>query len=125
MVGDVGTPTAVVAVPICRETGTLYIGAFTGAGLLRPDPPDPIIFNFLTIATRAYTSVSVGPDETQFMKYIARPDFVRGYDRNNVLFLTCPIIGASSWNCSATQLLGSRVPAWVKPLTALAWAAPR
>jgi branched-chain amino acid transport system substrate-binding protein len=46
LVGDVGTPTAVVAVPICRETGTLYIGAFTGAGLLRPDPPDPIIFNF-------------------------------------------------------------------------------
>lgn len=46
LVGDVGTPTAVVAVPICRETGTLYIGAFTGAGLLRPEPPDPIIFNF-------------------------------------------------------------------------------
>jgi len=70
---------------------------------------DAIIFNFLTLATRAYTSISVGPDETQFMKYIARPDFVRGYDRNNVLFLSCPIIGASSWNCSATQLLGSRV----------------
>jgi outer membrane protein assembly factor BamA len=43
------------------------------------------------------------------MKYIARPDFVRGYDRNNVLFLTCPIVGASSVNCSAVQLLGSRV----------------
>ena len=70
---------------------------------------DPIIFNFLTVATRAYASVSVGPDETQFMKYIARPDFVRGYDRNNALFLSCPIIGASTWNCSATQLLGSRV----------------
>ncbi|MEX2177650.1 MAG: BamA/TamA family outer membrane protein [Gemmatimonadaceae bacterium] len=70
---------------------------------------DAIIFNYLTVATRAYTSLSIGPDETQFMKYIARPDFVRGYDRNNVLFLTCPIIGASTWNCSATQLLGSRV----------------
>jgi len=46
LVGDVGTPTAVVAVPICRETGTLYIGAFTGAGILRPTPPDPVIFNF-------------------------------------------------------------------------------
>jgi len=43
------------------------------------------------------------------MKYIARPDFVRGYDRNNALFLTCPIVGASSVNCSAVQLLGSRV----------------
>jgi len=70
---------------------------------------DAIIFNYLTLATRAYASVSAGPDETQFMKYIARPDFVRGYDRNNLLFLSCPLIGASSVNCSAVQLLGSRV----------------
>jgi Tol biopolymer transport system component len=70
---------------------------------------DAILFNFLTVATRAFTSISVGPDETQFMKYVARPDFVRGYDRNNLLFQTCPVVGASSVNCSATQLLGSRV----------------
>jgi Tol biopolymer transport system component len=70
---------------------------------------DAIIFNYLTVATRLYSSVSVGRDETQFMKYIARPDFVRGYDRHNVLFLSCPLFGASSVNCSATQLLGSRV----------------
>ncbi len=70
---------------------------------------DAILFNFLTVATRAYASISVGPDEQQFMKYIARPDFVRGYDRNNLLFQTCPVVGASSANCSATQLLGSRV----------------
>ena len=70
---------------------------------------DAIIFNYLTFATRLYSSVSIGPDETQFMKYVARPDFVRGYDRNNTLFLTCPILGASSVNCSAIQLLGSRV----------------
>jgi Tol biopolymer transport system component len=70
---------------------------------------DAILFNYLTIATRAYASVSVGRDETQFQKYIARPDFVRGYDRNNLLYLSCPIIGASSVNCSAVNLLGSRV----------------
>jgi Tol biopolymer transport system component len=70
---------------------------------------DAILFGYLTFATRLYSSISMGRDETQFMKYIARPDFVRGYDRNNVLFLTCPIIGASSVNCSAVQLLGSRV----------------
>jgi Tol biopolymer transport system component len=70
---------------------------------------DAIFFNYLTVATRAYASVSIGPDETQFMKYIARPDFVRGYDRNNLLFLSCPLVGASSVNCSAVQLLGSRV----------------
>ena len=70
---------------------------------------DAILFNYLTIATRAYASVSMGRDETQFQKYIARPDFVRGYDRNNLLYLSCPIIGASSVNCSAVNLLGSRV----------------
>jgi Tol biopolymer transport system component len=70
---------------------------------------DAIFFNYLTFATRAYTSISVGKDETQFMKYIARPDFVRGYDRNNLLFLSCPLVGASSVNCSAVHLLGSRV----------------
>ena len=70
---------------------------------------DAIIFNYLTLATRAYTKISVGPDEDQFRTYIARPDYVRGYDRNNLLFQSCPLIGASSVNCSATQLLGSRV----------------
>ena len=70
---------------------------------------DPILFNYLTVATRFYTSMSFGRDETAFPKYIARPDFVRGYDRNNSFYLTCPIIGANPSNCSAVQLLGSRV----------------
>ena len=70
---------------------------------------DPIIFNYLTIATRLYGSVSVGPDETELRKYIARPDFVRGYDRNNAFGSVCPMFGANASNCSAVQLLGSRV----------------
>ncbi len=70
---------------------------------------DPIIFNYLTLATRIYTDASVGRDETAFPKYIARPDFVRGYDRNSTFYLSCPVIGANTTNCSAVQLLGSRV----------------
>ena len=70
---------------------------------------DPIIFDYLTLATRFYTSLSVGPNETEFPKYIARPDFVRGYDRNSAFYMSCPLIGANSTNCSAVQLLGSRV----------------
>jgi Tol biopolymer transport system component len=70
---------------------------------------DPILFNFLTIATRLYTDLSIGKDEGAFPKYIARPDFVRGYDRNSSFYLTCPVIGANPTNCSAVQLLGSRV----------------
>ena len=70
---------------------------------------DPIIFNYLTLATRMYADISVGHDETAFPKYIARPDFVRGYDRNSTFYLSCPVIGANPTNCSAVQLLGSRV----------------
>ena len=70
---------------------------------------DPILFNYLTVATRLYTDVSVGPDEGAFPKYIARPDYVRGYDRNSTFYLSCPVIGANPTNCSAVQLLGSRV----------------
>ena len=70
---------------------------------------DPIIFNFLTVATRAYANISVGRDETAFPKYIARPDFVRGYDRQNTLYTPCIGAGANPVNCNAIQLLGSRV----------------
>ena len=70
---------------------------------------DPILFNYLTVATRFYTSMSFGQNETTFPKYIARPDFVRGYDRNNSFYFSCPIYGANPSNCSAVQLLGSRV----------------
>ena len=34
---------------------------------------------------------------------------MRGYDRNSTFYLTCPVIGANPTNCSAVQLLGSRV----------------
>lgn len=46
IVGNVGTPTAVVAVPYAVEKGVLFFGAFTGAGLLRNDPPDRFVFNY-------------------------------------------------------------------------------
>ena len=46
IVGNVGTPTAAVAAPIANQKETVFWGAFTGAGLLRKDPPDPFVFNF-------------------------------------------------------------------------------
>jgi branched-chain amino acid transport system substrate-binding protein len=45
-IGNVGTPTAVVAVPYALERKALFFGAFTGAGLLRRDPPDRYVFNY-------------------------------------------------------------------------------
>jgi ABC-type branched-subunit amino acid transport system substrate-binding protein len=46
VVGNVGTPTAVVALPYALERNMLFFGAFTGAGLLRNDPPDRYVFNY-------------------------------------------------------------------------------
>ena len=44
--GIVGTPTAEVAVPFTLEKKMLFFGPFTGAGLLRRDPPDRYVFNY-------------------------------------------------------------------------------
>ncbi len=45
-VGNVGTPTAAVAIPYALEKRMLFFGAFTGASLLRKDPPDRYVFNY-------------------------------------------------------------------------------
>ncbi|USF87049.1 ABC transporter substrate-binding protein [Candidatus Endoriftia persephonae] len=46
VMGNVGTPTAIVSVPIANEKKTLLFGAFTGAGVLRKTPPDRYIINY-------------------------------------------------------------------------------
>jgi len=46
VLGNVGTPTAKVTVPIAIEKKTLLFGAFTGAGLLRPTPPSRYVINY-------------------------------------------------------------------------------
>ncbi len=45
-IGNVGTPTAAVAVPIANERGVLFFGAVTGASILRHSPPDRYVFNY-------------------------------------------------------------------------------
>jgi branched-chain amino acid transport system substrate-binding protein len=46
IIGNVGTPTAVVAIPYALERKMLFFGAFTGANVLRNDPPDRYVFNY-------------------------------------------------------------------------------
>lgn len=46
VIGNVGTPTAVVTVPIAIENNVPFIGAITGAPLLRQNPPNRYIFNY-------------------------------------------------------------------------------
>jgi branched-chain amino acid transport system substrate-binding protein len=46
IIGNVGTPTAGVAVPYALERRLLFFGAFSGANVLRRDPPDRYVFNY-------------------------------------------------------------------------------
>jgi len=45
-IGNVGTPTAVVAVPYALERRALFFGAVTGSNVVRSDPPDRYVFNY-------------------------------------------------------------------------------
>jgi branched-chain amino acid transport system substrate-binding protein len=44
--GNVGTPTSAVAIPYALDRRVLFYGAFTGAKLLREDPPARYVFNY-------------------------------------------------------------------------------
>jgi ABC-type branched-subunit amino acid transport system substrate-binding protein len=46
VIGNVGTPTAEKTLPIALQRKMIFFGAFTGAKLLRKDPPDRFVFNF-------------------------------------------------------------------------------
>ncbi len=46
VIGNVGTPTAEVTVPFALEKELLFFGPYTGANLLRKNPPDRFVFNF-------------------------------------------------------------------------------
>lgn len=46
ILGNVGTPTAVVSIPIATGAKVPFIGAFTGAGVLRPNPPNRYVINY-------------------------------------------------------------------------------
>ena len=46
IIGNVGTPTAQQTVPFAVKNRMLFFGAFTGASLLRKDPPDRYVFNY-------------------------------------------------------------------------------
>lgn len=46
VIGNVGTPTAIVTVPIANELKLPLVGAFTGAGVLRQTPPERYIINY-------------------------------------------------------------------------------
>ncbi|MBI1808545.1 MAG: PD40 domain-containing protein [Gemmatimonadetes bacterium] len=69
---------------------------------------DAVVFSFLTLATRAYFDMQVGPGEQTFPRYIGIPQYIRGYDREAYLQSDCTQVQNTDCN-AALQLLGSRV----------------
>lgn len=45
VIGNVGTPTAIVTVPIANQGQVLLFGAFSGSNILRKTPPDRYVIN--------------------------------------------------------------------------------
>jgi Tol biopolymer transport system component len=72
---------------------------------------DPIIFNFLTVATRFTGGLSVGRDELALPKYLGNPStqfWLRGYDRQNYFNSFGCNGGFATSDCGSQLLLGSR-----------------
>ncbi|MCC9631495.1 ABC transporter substrate-binding protein [Blastopirellula sp. JC732] len=74
IVGDVGTPTAIVAAPIAQRAKVPFIGALTGAGVLRKSPPDRYVINFrasyaeeTSMMVDALVAAGIEPDEIAFI----------------------------------------------------------
>jgi len=73
ILGNPGTPTAAVAVPIANAKHVPFFGAFTGAGLLRKAPPDRYVINFrasyaqeTSEMVRGITELGIRPEEIAF-----------------------------------------------------------
>ncbi len=46
VIGNVGTPTAIASLPLVRERQVLFFAPFTGAGVLRQEPPERYVINY-------------------------------------------------------------------------------
>ncbi len=73
VIGNVGTPTAIVTVPVANELKVPLIGAFTGAGVLRKQPPERYIINYRAsyaeetgAMIRGLLDAGIKPDEIAF-----------------------------------------------------------
>ncbi len=69
----------------------------------------PVLFDYLTLATRFFADVKTGRDELYLPAYIASPYLLRGYDRAEGYYTGCDLTHAESTACSLVQTLGSRV----------------
>ncbi|MEK9765124.1 MAG: ABC transporter substrate-binding protein [Thalassolituus sp.] len=73
VIGNVGTPTAIVTVPIANAKKTVLFGAYTGAGVLRKTPPDRYVINYrasyaeeTAAMVDGLMSIGIKPEEIAF-----------------------------------------------------------
>jgi branched-chain amino acid transport system substrate-binding protein len=74
VLGNVGTPTGAVSVAIANEKKVPFFGAFTGAGILRKNPPDRYVVNYrasyaqeTAAMVRGFTEeLKIGPEHVAF-----------------------------------------------------------
>ena len=78
VIGNVGTPTAIVSVPIANENNTLLFGAFTGANILRQSPPDKYIINY-----RASYEEETAAIVTGFLEIGLKPEEIAFFTQND------------------------------------------
>ncbi|MEQ1692343.1 MAG: hypothetical protein ABMA00_13715 [Gemmatimonas sp.] len=70
----------------------------------------PLLFNYVTFATRIVGSMAVGRDELRFPKWLGRPDFIRGYNRDNFGSVQCSGLPTDDGSqCNTVETIGSRV----------------
>ena len=73
IIGNVGTPTATVAIPYSLERRMLFFGAFTGANVLRNDPPDRYVFNYRASYVEETDADQVVDGPCEFVRRYAEP----------------------------------------------------
>jgi len=78
VIGNVGTPTARVTVPIANQKKTLLFGAFTGSDLLRKDPPDRYVINYRASYADETENIIHG-----LMKMVIRPFEIAFFTQND------------------------------------------
>jgi branched-chain amino acid transport system substrate-binding protein len=57
IIGNVGTPNAIVAVPLANEQKTLLFAPFSGGPILRNEPPDRYVINFRASYTEEIAAI--------------------------------------------------------------------
>lgn len=74
IIGNVGTPTAQISVPIANENKILLFGAFSGAEVLHKKPPSRYVINFRTSyesemheIIQGLLSIGIKPEEIAFL----------------------------------------------------------